>query len=134
VLAASLLGVATPSAVADTSALGLGCFVDTWQIDVVQADQCFAGEPALQYTVQFEVLGRSAGGYTYNWDTTGSTVAGGCASSSYYCFITVRPNGHPWSRTVSAVVTEAATGASKVVTAVAEGEPVCGAWEQLYFC
>lgn len=136
VIAASLLGVATSSAMADTSTLRLGCYVDSSQFDVLQADLCDAQEPALQYTVVFEVLGRSGGAYTYNWHRKGvSTVLSGCTSAAYHCIISVRPGwAVQWSRTVSVDVTELATGATKTVTAVANGEPVCTSGLRLVWC
>ena len=134
IIAASLLGAVTSSAVADTSALKLGCYVDSRQFDVVQADYCFSPEPRTSYTVRFEVMGRSAGvAYAYSWNTSGSTVVYGCTASSFDCGIRV-DSRFGWSRTVSVHVTEVATGASKTVTALAEGETVCGAPGSLYWC
>jgi hypothetical protein len=126
IIAASLLGAATSSAMADTSSLRLGCYVDSARVDVLQADSCVAEYPARQYTIVFEVLGRSGAAYTYNWHTSGTTPVQGCTSTYYGCTVSVRPFA-TWSRTVSVDVTELATGASKTVTAVAQGDPVC-AW------
>src|SRR4051794_29577355 len=118
VIAASVLGVATQSAAADTSTLQLGCFVDTPALDFVQPDHCGARLAAARYSVYFEVLGRSGGGYSYQWQTSGLSVVplSGCTSSAPTCSVSVRPRGDA-TLTASVVVTELATGASKTVTA-----------------
>jgi hypothetical protein len=127
VISASLLGAAAPSAIADTSTLRLGCFVDSSALDSVTADRCAASEVASQYTVVFEVMGLSGSGYSFDWGTSGFTIApfGGCTSSFFSCSVIVRARGHT-TRTMSVVVTELATGASKRVTATAEFFAVCG--------
>lgn len=131
VIAASLLGAATPSALADTSSLHLGCFVDSPALDVVTSGSCAARHAASQYTVYFEVLGRSGTGYTFNWRSAGLqiTPTAGCTSSSPICMATVHPGGDT-TLTTSVVVTEIATGASKTVTAHADFFSVCGR----FFC
>ena len=143
VMAVSLLGVATPSAVADTSTLHIGCFVDSWRLDDLQDTYCEAQDPALGYRVHFEVLGRSAGAYSYSWGTSRyratTTIVGGCTSSFHYCTLDVRNSrGSYWEVTWSPVVTELATGASKTVTGVAAGQDVCQQWYwdngAPYFC
>lgn len=131
VIAASVFGAATPSALADTSALHLGCFVDSPALDVVTSGRCAARHAASQYTVYFEVLDRSATGYTFNWRSTGLPIVptAGCTSSSPICMGTVRPAGDS-SLTTTVVVTEIATGESKTVTARADFFSVCGR----FFC
>jgi hypothetical protein len=138
IIAASLLAVAAPSAIADTSTLGMGCYVDSSRLDMLRADYCGASEPATQHTVWFEVTGRSAGGYAYNWSSASAeptTIVSGCTPSSRYCVFKIGSR-RDWSLTTSAVVTESATGASKTVTAVAEGMAVCGGWRgvPLHWC
>jgi len=133
IIVATMFGAAATSAVADTSALGLGCFVDSPAYDTVTPDYCVASHPAPSYTVYFEVLGRSGGGYAYAWSTSGFSIASGCTSSSPHCSVRVGSRGD-WSRTMSVNVTELATGSSKTVTAVAEGAAVCGSWKGWVYC
>jgi hypothetical protein len=130
VILTALFAIATPTATADTSALRLGCFVDSPNLDTVKEDHCVASHPASSYKVYFEVRNRSAGGYSYQWRKTGLPVSGGCTASSHSCsLVVVKPKGES-TLTMWVVVTELATGASKTVTADAEFFAVCGK----FFC
>ncbi len=120
VLGSAMLGQSAPVQAGNVSNAQLGCYVDTYAYDYPTDGACegywtpyTASNPT---TAVFEVNGLAAGSYTFTWVDLGTGQTGVCSSADAACFRSIRLN-----RTVSlsVIVTDTQTGASKALTATA---------------
>lgn len=119
-LASGLFGHVAPVHAGDVSNAQLGCYIDTYAFDYPTYEYCAgywtpysADNPT---TAVFEVDGLPPGNYSFIWTDLGTGQTGVCYSAFSSCFRSIRLNR---SVTLSVIVTDTQTGASKTLIAAA---------------
>ena len=124
-LATGFSGYVAPAYAGDVSNAKLGCYVDTYAYDQLTTDYCAsawtpntANNPTI---ASFEVVGLAAGSYSYAWTDLKTGRTGVCASSNRTCTRSIRIiGGADGTASMSVVITDTQTGATKTVSAYAE--------------
>lgn len=98
----------------------LSCYVDTYAYDYPEIGECYgvwtpstASNPS---QAVFQVVGLTAGSYTFYWTDLSTGQVGVCASSSISCLRSIRVGR---SKSLRVTVIDNQTGASKTVVATA---------------
>ncbi len=120
VLGTALLVPSAPAQAGNVSGAELSCMVDTFAFDYASIGECTSGWTPSTATnpsqAIFEVVGLTAGSYTFYWTDMTTGQVGVCATTSSTCFRSIRVNR---SKTMRVTVIDNATGASKTVFATA---------------
>jgi hypothetical protein len=124
-LASGLLGHIAPVHAGDVSNAQLGCYVDTYAYDQLTTSNCAsawtpstANNPTIAF---FQVVGLPAGSYSYTWKDLKTGATGVCSSGNATCTRTIRIIGAAdGTASMSVVVRDTQTGATKTVSAYAE--------------
>ncbi|MCC7248514.1 MAG: hypothetical protein IT473_07820 [Lysobacter sp.] len=120
VLGVALLAPSAPAQAGNVSNAELSCFVDTYAYDYGTIGECWGGwtpsTASNPSNAVFEVVGLTAGSYTYYWTDVTTGQVGVCATGASFCFRSIRVGR---SKTVRVTVIDNATGASKTMTATA---------------
>lgn len=120
VLGTALLGQSAPAHAGNVSNAQLSCYVDTFAFDYAQIDECYSfwtpGTANNPSQAVFQVVGLTAGSYTFYWTDMNTGQVGVCATNSISCLRSIRVGQ---SKTVRVTVIDNATGASKTVSATA---------------
>lgn len=119
-LGASLLLPAPAAHAGNVTNAQLGCYVDTYAYDYAEIGECYgvwtpstANNPSVAV---FQVVGLTAGSYTFYWTDLATGQTGICATGNISCLRTIRVGQ---SKSVMVTVVDNATGASKTVSATA---------------
>ncbi|MCC7248516.1 MAG: hypothetical protein IT473_07830 [Lysobacter sp.] len=121
VLGVVALGQSAPAQAGNVSNAELSCYVDTYAFDYPSNGECVGvwtpGTATNPSKAVFQVVGLTAGSYTYYWTDMSTGQVGVCGTSSISCLRSIRVNQF---KTVRVTVIDNATGASKTVSATAE--------------
>jgi hypothetical protein len=120
VLGTAMLGQSAPAQAGNVANAQLSCYVDTYAYDYPEIGECYgvwtpwgASNPS---QAVFQVVGLTAGSYTFYWTDLNTGQVGVCASNSISCLRSIRVNQ---VKSVRVTVIDNATGASKTVSATA---------------
>ena len=98
----------------------LSCYVDTYAYDYPDIGECYGvwtpGTASNPSQAVFQVVGLTAGSYTFYWTDLNTGQVGVCASSNISCLRSIRVG---FSKSMRVTVVDNQTGASKTVAATA---------------
>lgn len=119
-LAGGVFGHAEVAHAGNVSNAQLGCYVDTYAYDYPQIGECYGvwtpGTASNPSQAVFEVVGLTAGSYTFYWTDLSTGQVGVCATNSISCLRSIRVGR---SKSLRVTVIDNQTGASKTVAATA---------------
>ena len=121
VLGVAALGQSAPAQAGNVSNAQLSCYIDTYAYDYATIGECTGvwtpGTANNPSQAVFQVVGLTAGSYTFYWTDMSTGQVGVCGTNSISCLRSIRVNQF---KTVRVTVIDNATGASKTVSATAE--------------
>lgn len=120
VLGVAALGQSAPAQAGDVSHAQLSCYVDTYAYDYATVGECYGvwtpGTANNPSQAVFQVVGLTAGSYTFYWTDMNTGQVGVCPTGNISCLRSTRANQ---SKTVRVTVVDNANGTSKTMTATA---------------
>jgi hypothetical protein len=104
----------------NVSGAQLSCYVDTYAYDIAEIGECYGVWTPSTATnpsqAVFQVVGLTAGSYTFYWTDLNTGQVGVCPTGNISCLRSIRVGQ---SKSVRVTVVDNATGASKTVSATA---------------